>query len=136
MSKKRKKKMVCPTHGVKLVRVQTKYGGRWHCEVKGCDVRCWEGSTTTPADQKTCDARRLAHDEFDRHWIGRGNRRRNFAYTSLCRVLGISKDQCHIGYMNAEQAERVVMACQYGLVIDNIIERDERHAREAAEVAA
>ncbi len=133
MSKKRKKKMVCPTHGGKLIRTQTKYGGRYGCDVDGCDVCCWEGRTSTPADQATRDARQLAHAEFDPHWKGRPGRRRHFCYTSLSRVLGIQMDECHIGMMPLEQCERVILACQYGLVVDNIVERDERHALEVAE---
>lgn len=135
---------VCPIHNAKLVRSETRYGSRYGCPIDGCDVMCWGGSTSTPADQATRDARQRAHAAFDEHWKkrdgsnivlhhGRGpGQRRHYTYTSLARVLGIPMEKCHIGMMSAVDCERVVMACEYGLVIDNIIERDERHAAEDA----
>ncbi len=125
---------VCPLHKVRLQGSMTKYGRRFVCTAAGCTVIAWDGSTSTPADQETRDARIKAHAAFNPHFENRPKRRRHFCYTSLARVLGIAVERCHIGMMDAYECDRVVLACESGLLIDNIVERDERHAREAATV--
>lgn len=106
-------KMVCPTHNVKLIRRQTQYGARWSCDEPGCTVRCWEGSTSTPCDQQTADARHAMHELFDPLWksgqafAGRGkNQRRRDAYGWLAKRLEIPVEEMHFGMFTLEQCGR------------------------------
>jgi hypothetical protein len=62
---------LCPTHKVQMTRKHTRFGWRYDCPVNGCDVMCWGGETSTPADQRTRDARNEAHLAFDSLWKGK-----------------------------------------------------------------
>jgi len=100
------RRMKCPDHDFNLRRRQTRYGGRWYCPEKGCTVVCWEGSTSTPANKETRDARQLAHDAFDRIWKTKVMSRAA-AYLWLADFLNIGPKCCHIGMFDAETCERV-----------------------------
>jgi DNA (cytosine-5)-methyltransferase 1 len=60
-----KPKLMCPTHQERLMACHTRYGVRMACPVDGCTVACWDGATSTPADQETRDARIAAHKEHE-----------------------------------------------------------------------
>lgn len=98
---------ICPDHNVSLFRRQTRYGGRWMCPVDGCTVACWDGSTSTPADQETRDARIEAHDAFDALWRDR-HISRSEAYRRLAAFMNVGKHETHIGMFDKEQCEIVV----------------------------
>lgn len=85
----------------------TQFGDRWNCSVKGCDVSCWSGHTSTPADMRTRTLRNQCHDVFDPLWKN-GGWSRETAYSKLAEFMQVSKKDCHIGYFNAEQCERAM----------------------------
>lgn len=103
-------KAVCPVHRVLLESEETVYGLRWQCPVDGCTVALWNGSTSTPADQKTRDARRTAHEAFDVLWRGPGAPfTRSGAYRWLRGELGLTREECHIGMFDFEQCRQVCL---------------------------
>jgi len=71
----------------------------------------------TPANPRTKAARSAAHAVFDPLWKaseakkqGQGNARKR-GYRWLAGELGIPFDECHIGMMDAETADRVRQIC-------------------------
>lgn len=95
---------LCPRHKAPLIAARTRYGRRWACGVLGCSVVCWEGSTSTPADQETRNARKATHALFDPLWQnGKRFASRKAAYTWLREAMGLSKTDCHIGMFDLEQ---------------------------------
>ena len=68
----------------------------------------------TPGDKPTKEARIEAHNALEMV-SNKYGWSRNQAYTWLRGVLGITRDQCHMGKFSAEQCRRVVAACvQFG----------------------
>lgn len=67
---------------------------------------CWDGSTSTPADQKTRDARHQAHEAFDPIWK-EGWLKRSQAYKELARLMKLTPDKTHIGMFNLQQCLEV-----------------------------
>lgn len=68
-------------------------------------------------------ARKQAHAAFDPLWIRPGidkSKRRGEVYRALAAVLGMPGEECHIGEMNEFQCASVVLACEYGLVEDQV----------------
>lgn len=63
--------------------------------------------SSTPADAETKRARNRAHEAFDQLWKG-GRMDRRAAYRWLQRAMGLSKDECHIGFFDRAQCEKVV----------------------------
>ncbi len=59
---------ICPEHNCLLESHKTQFGVRFQCPMAGCTVACWDGSTSTPADYETRQARIAAHDPFDYLW--------------------------------------------------------------------
>lgn len=110
-STQRAAKVTCPCHGCDLVASDTRYGVRHGCPVNGCTVVCWNGSTSTPADQETRDLRHKCHETFDplwrnkTRWQSRGN-----AYKWLQRFTGLSMHDAHIGKFNADQCRNLLNA--------------------------
>lgn len=111
----------CPSHNRPLVSMNTRYGLRWGCTIPGCTVACWEGSTSTPADEPTRKARMRFHAMFDplwqrngrrkgvfRHGCGPGDARRR-AYGWLAKSMDIDGRSCHGGMFTREQCLR---ACE------------------------
>lgn len=94
----------CPAHGNQLAYTVTKYGLRYHCTAEGCTVVLWNGSTSTPADYDTRQARHECHTLFDPLWKT-GRMSRNEAYKWLNRVVGeaLNVPEVHFGRMNLEQ---------------------------------
>lgn len=105
-----KPKKLCPVHGDSLERSKTRYGFRFDCTRDECTVMCWGGSTSTPANQTTRDARIAAHAAFDVLWQD-GKRSRTKAYKWLANAMQLSGGMCHIGMFNAEQCASVVALC-------------------------
>lgn len=72
----------------------------------------------SPANAGTRSARSRAHAHFDPLWreVGRrhpeGGSPRKRGYRWLAGKLGIDADNCHIGGMTAEDADRVVAICR------------------------
>ncbi len=91
---------ICPKCGSEAKAVTTRYGTRHAC----CDLHSWDGKPLV--DQATHDARKAAHDAFDRLWK-KGPRRlmdRGEAYAELRVELDLSPDECHMSLMPAETA--------------------------------
>lgn len=98
--------MKCYIHDKPLIRSNTKYGGRWQCQENGCSVACWEGSTSTPADQSTRDARHACHQAFDPLWKRKSVfKSRGSAYRWLGEVMKLDVVNAHIGMFSLEQCE-------------------------------
>lgn len=91
----------------------------WQCEPCGAYVGCHKkeggnGDGTKPlgrlANAELRAAKQRAHAAFDPIWRER-RMRRHEAYGWLAAKLGISKADCHIGWMDDEQLRRVVTVC-------------------------
>lgn len=59
-----------------------------------------------PADKATKAARMEAHAAFDKLWRD-GSMTRKGAYAWLCKSMGLSKEQGHIGRFSAEQCHQL-----------------------------
>lgn len=82
------------------------YGRRWQCPQNGCTIACWDGSTSTPADQETRQKRHECHEAFDPLWQNKEVfPSRNQAYKWLKRTMPQAH---HIGYMTAEQCNALI----------------------------
>ena len=64
----------------------------------------------TPATKDVRNLRRRAHIVFDRLWKS-GEVTRSSAQRWLAKELRIAVKQCHFGYMNRENLERVIQLC-------------------------
>ncbi len=67
-----------------------------------------------------------AHAAFDPLWLNApGNRQhmRNRAYAAMSDVLHIDRRFCHIGMFGDGECERAVLACEYGLIQDEMEQR-------------
>lgn len=104
MSKKQNRRD-CPEHGPMAAK-STKWGRLYVCERPGCTVRCWAGSTSTPADETTRKARIEAHDVFDGWWKS-ARVKRGKAYQKLSDYMGLPQQKTHIGMFSAEQCSSV-----------------------------
>ena len=98
--------MICPNHKSKLIPQKTKYGIRYNCPEQGCTVACWDGSTSSPADYETRQARIEAHDFFDYLWK-HGLFKRKEIYKKLADFLGLKGKDTHIGQFDKETALKV-----------------------------
>lgn len=93
----------------------------WRCEC-GAFVGCHPGTTKAlgaPAGPETRQARRAAHDAFDRIWLCNPfstsqarKQARSDAYAWLAGQMGLPVERCHISYMTADKARRVVAICE------------------------
>lgn len=90
----------CPTCGEKPVQTMTRFGPRMDC----CGLWAW-GSHPL-ADRETHEARKAAHAAFDPIWQF-GIASRGHAYKLLAEAMGLSRDDCHMKLMTADQARRV-----------------------------
>jgi hypothetical protein len=100
---------LCPEHGCKLLPKATQYGTRHNCPAKGCTVACWDGDTSTPADEETRALRHRCHELFDHLWQD-GKMSREAAYSWLSRAMGLQRDQAHIGMFDAAQCRTLIEA--------------------------
>lgn len=100
----------CPTHRRELVEGKPfKTRKQFACPEEDCDVVCWEGRTSTPADKNTRTKRSWCHAAFDPLWKNKTPFKNRYkAYVWLSRKMGISKDACHFGMFSAEQCLRAL----------------------------
>lgn len=103
--------MKCPEHSKNLIPHNTRYGIRYSCPVGGCTVVQWSGSTSTPADYATRQARMQAHNAFDELWKS-GMFTRKRAYHKLSLYLGLKKRETHIGHFSLTQCQTVIEFCK------------------------
>lgn len=93
-------KIMCPKCGLKPVKTMTRFGPRLDC----CGLWAWGNHPLV--DRETHEARKAAHAAFDPIWrnglMGRGE-----AYKTLAQEMGLTRNQCHMKLMTAEQAIRV-----------------------------
>lgn len=86
------------------------WGVNWHCT--GPDCRTAHGAHPDgkpmglPASAGTRKARARAHDAFDRLWR-HGLMSRTQAYSWMAKALGVSKQEAHIGSLDAESCGRL-----------------------------
>lgn len=97
------KVLICPIHKTVLVLGQTQYGNRYECPKVSCDVICWGGSTSTPADKKTRQIRRKCHKRFDAIWQMHLMTRKE-AYRWLRKAMNRPPQTAHIGMANYEES--------------------------------
>ena len=95
--------MICPDHKCKLVGRSTRFSIRYYCPENDCTVVCWDGSTSTPADVETRQARIKAHNAFDKLWQS-GKMSRIKAYRKLAKVLRLKIKDTHIGQFDKKMA--------------------------------
>lgn len=93
--------LVCPVHIKKLIPVKTKYGVRHSCVVKGCTVACWDGSTSTPADDEVRGLRMKAHEVVDVLWKVGGMKRKEVYKRK-------ERKDVHIGFFNKKELLKVI----------------------------
>lgn len=63
----------------------------------------------TPANQATKNARINAHAMFDRLWQGsKPKMTRKEAYRYLQRIMGMTKEEAHIGHFTIEQCQELI----------------------------
>lgn len=99
----------CPTHHVFLGSSETKFGTRWKCRHPGCTMACWNGETSTPADDETRASRSRCHEVFDSLWKGRRRfQSRRKAYQWMMTAMGLPKSKAHIGMFSKEQCNRLM----------------------------
>lgn len=82
------------------MQTETRFGTRLDC----CGLWAWGNHPL--ADQETHEARKAAHAAFDPIWHF-GMASRGHAYQLLAEAMGLSREQCHMKLMTAEQARRV-----------------------------
>ena len=93
-------KIECPKCGEEPVCTDTKFGLRLDC----CGLWAWGNHPLV--DRETHEARKAAHAAFDPIWRS-GMTGRGHAYKLLAEAMGLSKDDCHMKRMTAQQAQRV-----------------------------
>lgn len=93
----------CPKDNSLLLPTQTRFGKRWDCPVHGCTVMCWDGQTSTPADQETRQARIEAHALFDALPMRKAQR-----YKWLQDQMQLEPKDAHIGMFTLEQCQALI----------------------------
>lgn len=67
----------------------------------------------TPADAETRKLRMQAHAEFDKLWQGpKATMLRDQAYSWMGFVMGLTREQAHIGKMDADQCRTLIAKVQ------------------------
>lgn len=84
----------------------TKYGIRFDCDDPNCDIMCWDGDTSTPADLPTRVARQQAHKALDTLWSSQHGRYN--VYSALAMHMDLPTSRCHIGMFNKDQCKEVI----------------------------
>ena len=99
----------CPVHQRPMLQTDTQWGSRFQCQEKGCTMARWGGSTSTPADAETRQARQRCHEAFDPLWKKRTRfNNRNAAYRWLRHAMRLPKDKAHIGMFDLEQCQELL----------------------------
>src|SRR5262245_18458471 len=94
--------LTSPVHAMALRPEPTTWGWKHRCPEPGCDVLCWGGWSTTPADGRTRRLRQKCHERFDNLWRG-GPLTREQAYEWLAVAMGVPQDRAHIGMLSADE---------------------------------
>lgn len=102
---------ICPLCGGTVTMSKGAYGMKAEC----CGLWSWNGKPLV--GRTTHKARIFAHEEFDQLWKS-GRLSRGECYRRLQVETGLSKDECHIALMTAEQALRVVKIVRSGAMLD------------------
>lgn len=112
MRRRKRVRYFCTTHKlVQLEAQETRFGLRWSCPTDCCTVVLWDGSTSTPADYETRQARIEAHSWFDSLWQS-GSYTRSGAYKALARYLRIPTRQTHIGHFDLKRCQQTIKYCR------------------------
>ena len=97
------RRIVCPKCKKWAQTMHTRFGSRNFC----CDLWSW-GKGNPLVDATTHDARKAAHAAFDPLWKGSNALiSRGRAYKELASRMGLTKYECHMKLMTAEQASNV-----------------------------
>jgi len=94
-------KVVCQECGGDAVPTQTRFGVRHDC----CGLWSWGGKPLT--DRATHEARRRAHESFDRIWVG-SHLSRTKAYRGLSEHLEMAPRDCHISLFDVDTCQKVI----------------------------
>ena len=105
--------ILCPKCGSAPSRSITRFGLRLDC----CGLWAWGDNPL--ADRETHEARKAAHAAFDPLWQS-GKMSRSKAYSMLASIMGMTKEECHMKLITAEQARQVP-----GIVVQWFWEADE-----------
>jgi ssDNA-binding Zn-finger/Zn-ribbon topoisomerase 1 len=121
----------CPECGGSLILRPSRFGLFYGCQ-NYPECRATHGAHPygrplgTPADKATKLARIAAHDVFDRLWKARDGERapltRKQAYGVLQKVMGMTRDEAHIGRFSAEQCREAEEKLTDWLYAHNLIE--------------
>jgi len=95
-------KLTCPSCGSEARRSDTRFGVRHDC----CGLWSWGGKPLV--DGPTHEARRRAHESFDRLWVRGYPSSRTRAYKGLSEHLGVAFKDCHISLFDRDTCERVI----------------------------
>lgn len=99
--------MNCPNHKSVMRCSPSRYGPRYACDEPGCTVVCWNNKTSTPADAETRALRSRCHALFDERWKS-GRESRDESYRWLRRVMGLTREDAHIGKFSKAQCEQLL----------------------------
>lgn len=91
---------ICPTCGHSAKMSEGRFGMKAEC----CGLWSWGGKALV--SRETHAARIQAHEAFDALWKS-GQISRTEAYGKLAELMGMTRDECHMSLMTAEQAGRV-----------------------------
>ncbi len=97
------------------------YGRIWICRPCGAWVGVHHGTIRPKGVLANAELRtwkQKAHATFDPHWRGKGKDVRTKSYNALAQVLGMTRETCHIGEMSVNDCQRVIEACEWGLLGD------------------
>jgi len=110
----------CPVCGYRLILYKSKtfkYGGGkdrlfYRCEkYPKCDTSCGAHPdgviAAIPADVRTKTWRSRAHAKFDKLWQS-GDMERTAAYQLMQKIMNMTEDEAHIGFMNADQCKLLI----------------------------
>lgn len=89
----------CPECQMEAHSVQTAWGIRHEC----CGLWSWGGKPLV--DRRTHEARKAAHEAFDRIWK-EGLMSRSAAYAAMRKALRLTEARAHMSFMDAGTARR------------------------------
>ncbi len=103
-------KKACPECGCDMILRNSKYGLFYGCiNYPECDATHGAHKDSgeplgIPADKETRKMRMKAHGDFDNLWQKYGYKRQE-SYKLLQNIMGLNKDQAHIGRFNISQCK-------------------------------
>lgn len=112
-----KMKMNCPycNKAAAFVTSQQFYGRDFGCNIYWCEP-CGAYTTThghtdrpkgTLAKRELRELRKQAHAKFDPYWKS-GHMTRKEAYKWLQQIMGLNKNEAHIGMFNEDQCKKLI----------------------------